>query len=106
MIEERRASEIAMHWDVIEATPESDCVIRVRFADGLTGRVCFSPDYFTGFFEPLRDPQRFAQVFVDDGAVAWPGALDLAPDAMYREIREHGEWVLTGSLQDAPPSNV
>lgn len=90
-----------MHWDVVDVKPEPGWSLQVRFADGLSGRVRFALDYFTGVFEPLRDPQRFAQVFVDHGAVAWPGNLDLAPDAMYREIREHGEWFLTPELRDA-----
>jgi hypothetical protein len=83
-----------MNWDVIDVTPEPDWTLQVRFADGLAGRVRFSPEFFTGVFEPVRDPAVFAQVFVDRGAVAWPGDLDLAPDAMYEQIRAHGEWVL------------
>ena len=90
-----------MYWDVVEVTPEPDWCLRVRFADGLRGRVRFAPDYFTGVFEVLRDPERFRQVFVDQGAVAWPGDLDLAPDAMHRAIQEHGEWLLSGQPQDA-----
>jgi hypothetical protein len=39
-------------------------------------------------FEPLQDPKFFAQVFVDDfGAVAWPNGADLAPDALYEQLR-------------------
>jgi hypothetical protein len=45
-------------------------------------------------FSPLRDPSRFAEVRVQDGVVTWPGGLDLAPDAMYDEIRRNGQWVL------------
>jgi hypothetical protein len=26
--------------------------------------------------------------------LAWPGNIDLAPDAMYEAIKKHGEWVL------------
>jgi len=26
--------------------------------------------------------------------VTWPGEIDLAPDAMYREIKKAGKWVL------------
>jgi len=40
----------------------------------------------TGTLAPLRDVQFFEQVFVDYGAVAWPGEIDLAPDAMYAQI--------------------
>ena len=90
-----------MHWDVVEVKPEQEWVVFVRFADGVTGRVRFEPDYFTGVFEPLRDPTVFRSVYIDHGAVAWPGEIDLAPDAMYREIRAHGEWVLTSRVADS-----
>ena len=40
-----------------------------------------------GVLAPLRDPEFFKRVYVDHGAVAWPGEIDLAPDAMYKEIR-------------------
>ncbi|HEY1756254.1 MAG TPA: DUF2442 domain-containing protein [Bryobacteraceae bacterium] len=90
-----------MRWDVTEVAPEPGWLLRVRFADGLAGTVRFDPGYFTGVFEPLRDPQFFNRVFVDRGAVAWPGDLDLAPDAMYREIQDHGEWILSPQLRDA-----
>ena len=44
------------------------------------------PEQLTGALEPLRDEKFFRQVFIDDGAVTWPGEIDLAPDAMYAEI--------------------
>ncbi len=34
------------------------------------------------------------QAYVKDGAVTWPGEIDLAPDAMYQAIKAQGEWVL------------
>jgi hypothetical protein len=48
-----------------------------------------------GVFAVLADPKRFAEVFVDYGAVTWPGEIDLAPDAMHRAIQATGVWVLT-----------
>jgi hypothetical protein len=45
-------------------------------------------------FEPLRDPALFAEARVVLGAVQWPNGGDLAPDAMYDEIRANGRWVL------------
>jgi hypothetical protein len=62
--------------------------------------VRFLPGFFTGVFEPLRDPSRFAQAFVDHGAVAWPGDLDLAPDAMYSQFKTGQDYVLTGEPAD------
>jgi hypothetical protein len=38
---------------------------------------------------PLRDERFFEQVFIDYGAVAWPGEIDLAPDAMYAQVASH-----------------
>ncbi|MBI4877212.1 MAG: DUF2442 domain-containing protein [Acidobacteria bacterium] len=55
-----------------------------------------------GVFAPLSDPKRCAQVFVDQGAVAWPGGLDLASDAMYTDIRRHGQQVLAGNPAVTP----
>jgi Protein of unknown function (DUF2442) len=93
-----------MKWHVSTVTPtvtEKDKqTLLVQFADGLTGRVVFGPEFFTGVFAPLRDPAVFNQVFVDHGAVAWPGDVDFAPDAMYDEIKRHGVWVLTGAKLD------
>ena len=57
-----------------------------RFAHGSGGRVQLAPEDFTGVLAPLREPSFFRQVFVDHGAVAWPGEIDLAPDAVYRQI--------------------
>jgi hypothetical protein len=48
----------------------------------------------SGVFEALRDPDFFSQVTVSHGTVAWPGELDMAPDAMYDAIQQHQEWVL------------
>jgi Protein of unknown function (DUF2442) len=58
----------------------------VRFQDGLSGRVRLRPEELTGALAPLREPQFFHRVFIDQGAVAWPGDIDLAPDVMYSQI--------------------
>jgi len=71
--------------------------LKVAFVDGTEGEVHMmglvqSRD--AGVFAALGDPAVFAQAFVEHGAVSWPGELDLAPDAMYREIKKAGMWVL------------
>jgi hypothetical protein len=83
-----------MYWDVVEVKPIEELGLFVRFTDGLTGEVRFKPEHLSGVFEPLKDPAYFKQVYVDHGAVAWPGQIDLAPDAMYQEIKAKGVWVL------------
>jgi Protein of unknown function (DUF2442) len=75
-----------MYWDVVEVKPEPEYGLFVRFKDGLAGRVQLRPEELTGALAPLLDMQFFAQVFIDSGAVAWPGEIDLAPDAMYAQV--------------------
>ncbi len=58
----------------------------VRFADGVSGVVRVKPEDCTGVLAPLRDPEVFRQAHVEHGAVTWPGEIDWAPEAMYREV--------------------
>ena len=86
-----------MPWRVVKVQPLDGFRLRVRFVDGLEGEVMMialvhSPA--AGVFSRLSDPSLFAQVFVEHGAVTWPGEIDLAPDAMYAEIKKSGVWVL------------
>ena len=81
-----------MYWDVVEVKPEPDYGLFVRFKDGLTGHVHLRREKLTGALAPLLDVQFFQQAFIDYGAVAWPGEIDLAPDAMYAEVaNQHHE---------------
>lgn len=83
-----------MEWDVIDVRPIAPLVLKVKFADGTVGSVRFERTHLTGVFEALNDPDIFQKAFVEDGAVAWPGNVDLAPDAMYSAIKAQGEWIL------------
>jgi hypothetical protein len=83
-----------MKWDVIDVKVAGDFSLVVRFRDGLEGAVKFLPSFFRGVFTHLASPPEFQKVHVVDGVVTWPGELDLAPDAMYAEIKRSGEWLL------------
>jgi hypothetical protein len=83
-----------MNWNVVSVKPILPLSIAVRFEDGTEGKVHFEPSHLSGVFEALKAPEVFQQARVEDGAVTWPGDIDLAPDAMYREIKRSGEWVL------------
>ena len=41
----------------------------------------------------LSGPMLFAEAYVEYGAVMWPDEINLAPDAMYDEIKKKGRWV-------------
>ncbi len=62
-----------MYWDVIEVKPDPHHGLFLRFKDGWQD----GPQELTGALTPLRDEQFFSQLFIDYGAVAWPGDIDL-----------------------------
>lgn len=45
-------------------------------------------------FAAVADPDVFSHVYVELGAVTWPGEIDLAPDVMHGEIEKNGIWIL------------
>ena len=86
-------------WRLTSVTALPDARLRVSFVDGTVGEVHMrsflsNPKVAGTVFEPLRDPAVFARAQVVLGAIQWPNGADLAPDAMYDAIREHGVWVL------------
>lgn len=90
-----------MYWDIIEVRPEPDYCLFVRFKDGLAGRVQLRREDLTGVLAPLLDPRFFERVYIDYGAVAWPGEIDLAPDAMYAQVASrHQESPQAGGVAD------
>jgi hypothetical protein len=83
-----------MDWSVVSVIPKPPLGLAVRFFDGTEGTVRFEPSHLRGVFAALKNPEVFSQARVESGVVTWPGEIDLAPDAMYREIQRTGEWVL------------
>ena len=84
-------------WRVVEVRILPGYRLMVRFTDGTTGEVDLSRLVMSdkaGVFAVLRDPALFGRAYVEYGVVVWPGEIDLAPDAMYDEIKKQGRWVL------------
>ena len=82
-------------WRVTGVTALPGARLRVTFVDGTSGEVDMRaflerPDVSGSVFEALRDPAHFEAAVVVLGAVSWPSGADLAPDAMYDAIRNHG----------------
>lgn len=68
----------------------ADHGLRLSFEDGTVGDVSFRDREWTGVFEPLRDPSRFAKVAVEAGTIVWPeDDLDMAPEPLYAEACRH-----------------
>ena len=63
--------------------------IRVRFADGVEGEIDLTQEMEGEMFEPLRDPQLFAQFRLDPDTrtIVWPNGADLAPEFVRQMMR-------------------
>jgi hypothetical protein len=73
-----------VHVTGVEVIGEHD--LRLTFEDGTVGDVSFGDDEWTGVFEPLRDPARFAKVRVEAGTIVWlEDGLDMAPEPLYAD---------------------
>jgi hypothetical protein len=101
--EEDRPAEVtppvepAAPWRVARVEVLSGFRLRVRFNDGTEGTVelaSFLNSPSVGVFGALLDEGLFRQARIELGAVTWPDNLDLAPDTMHREIKEHGRWIV------------
>jgi hypothetical protein len=66
-------------------------VLKLTFADGLEGEVDILERLGGPVFARVRTSRGFAEAFLDHGAIAWPGEVDLAPDTLYERVRT-GVW--------------
>lgn len=63
--------------------------LHLRFDDGVEGEVDIQAAIrFEGVFQPLNDPEYFAQVRVDDdaGTIVWPNGADLDPLVLHSRV--------------------
>lgn len=78
--------------EVNRARVTADFHLSLRFRDGLIAELDFT-DWVSAdkgpLAEPLRDPEFFAQVSLDDGVLIWPNNYDIAPETI-REWAERG----------------
>lgn len=84
-------------WRLTNVKPLENYKLEVEFVDGTHGLVEMKQRIMSqksGVFEKLRNLQLFNQVYLEHGAVTWPGEIDLAPDAMHEEIKQNGLWIL------------
>ncbi len=84
---------IGLTPDITEAAVVRHGVLRLEFADGLTGEVDVLGRMRGPVFTEARTQEGFPRVTVDaeTGTVIWPGGADLAPDTLYERVRT-GAW--------------
>ena len=71
---------------IVEAQPDHDFVLRVRFSTGEVGLFDVGPYLMGTVYQPLKDPDYFRRVSVDEvaGTICWPNGADFCPDVVHR----------------------
>ncbi len=84
---------IGLTPDITDVSVVSHGVLRLTFADGLSGEVDVLDRMRGPVFDRARTPVGFAEAALDreSGTVTWPGGADLAPDTLYERVRT-GVW--------------
>ncbi len=87
-------SQVPWRVTSVEALPNFR--LYVQFEDATSGIVDMAKflERECGVFCVLRKVDAFELVYVEHGAVTWPGELDLAPDRMHDELKKSDCYVL------------
>ncbi|AFY61130.1 DUF2442 domain-containing protein [Synechococcus sp. PCC 6312] len=78
-----------MLQDITFVEPLNNYQLHLRFEDNLEGIIDLQKQIeFSGVFEPLKNPDYFAQVKVNPelGTIQWPNGADLDPDVLYAAL--------------------
>jgi len=75
------------HVRVQSVEPLHAYVLRLGFSDGSSRDVDLESHLWGPVFEPLRAPELFRQVTVDQelGTIVWPNGADMDPDVLRGE---------------------
>jgi hypothetical protein len=78
--------------------------ILLRFNDGVEGEIDFSEKPRRGVFACWNDYDFFRRAYVSEfGALAWPGDLDLCPNALWLRVTGKApEELNAGGTVEAP----
>jgi hypothetical protein len=84
---------IGLTPDITDVSVLRHGVLRLTFADGLTGEINVLDRMRGPVFERAVTTEGFAEVTVDaeTATICWPGGADLAPDTLYERVRT-GAW--------------
>lgn len=77
-----------MEYKITEVKALDGYRVWIRFDDGVQGEVDLYDLVGKGVFAAWNDPEEFKKVFIDPEShtLAWPGGIDLAPDALYEDV--------------------
>jgi len=81
-----------MMIDVIGVRRLGGFSLEIEFSNDMIGKRDFSCILSEAgpMLEPLKDPDYFARVFIDDGALTWPNGYDWDPIALHDDMKKAG----------------
>jgi Protein of unknown function (DUF2442) len=68
---------------VVGARHVTEFDVSTRFDDGTEKYIDVSQWFKGPVFGPLKDAKFFKKFFIEAGTLAWPNAVDIAPEALY-----------------------
>jgi hypothetical protein len=77
-------------FDVVRVTAARhvrDHLLWLEFSDGLAGELDLADRLVGPIFEPLRDPNKFAQFRLGAETIEWPNGADWAPESLHALLR-------------------
>jgi hypothetical protein len=79
--------------DVIGVRALDRFKLEIEFSDGTVGVHDFASIAAKSgeMAEPLKNPDYFARVFIEDGALTWPNGYDWDPIALHDEMKNSGQ---------------
>jgi Protein of unknown function (DUF2442) len=84
----------AMMTKIVSFSVTGSHRLMLQFSDGSQGEWNAWPLFsnpVTVLTEPLLQPREFANAFVENGTLAWPNGLELAPWTLHEELRSAGK---------------
>jgi hypothetical protein len=84
---------------VVEAKPNSDYSLDLKFSDGSVKRFDVRPYLDYEVFRELKDLNNFNQIRISFGTVQWKNGQDISPETLYLEGKDLEETSFYGSSQ-------
>lgn len=72
-----------------EAKYRGEYRVWLKFTDGTEGEVDLKSELWGEMFEPLKDKDLFAKLYVHKelDTIVWPNGADFAPEFLYQKLR-------------------
>ncbi|NKQ35457.1 MAG: DUF2442 domain-containing protein [Chloroflexi bacterium] len=72
---------------VSHAEPLDAFVVLVTFENGIQKEINLEPFLHGPIFESIRsNPERFREIHIEGGTIAWSNGADIDPDVLYYEL--------------------